>query len=804
MKSCPTCNSTYPRDFSLCPRDGTKLIEVGVWSEGTLIRGKYRIIGKIGVGGMAAVFKAMHIRFEELRALKVISSELASDPSFVKRLQQEAVVTRRLQHPNAVRVEDIDEAEDGRPFIVMEYIEGRSLKDLIEEAAPLPVGRTLSIIKQAASALDAAHALGILHRDIKPANIVLVQTPEGEQAKVLDFGIAKVKEANLGETAEMTLTGQGRVVGTSAYMSPEQAMGMRGEELDGRSDLYSLGVVMYQMLVGELPLKAESEVSMLMAHIQMPPRPIRELRPDIPQPVAGIVMSCLEKNRELRPKSGRALIGVIEDWQRSEAVAPPAVPGPDQTILYREAYREASPLAPAAGQVAASSRSFSAVPSQPAGHADPFAPKSPAETPPLAVEQPPPEATIPASGLWAAGPSLPAPPHSHALTGAQEFQDGATMMVSGLGSAPEPTDQPPPHPATGAPELYPPVEPTMLASGFDMGPASQSPAAPAPAASGDVYPDDIWASGSGTQPEGDLPVAPHSNADTDAYPKGEATSFASAFGTSPEREPSHSSPLGAGADTYPGGEATRLASGFGSPESSYQPSTRPPLDDGAPAFHDEAGGGFSADASAVGMPKVDAPYGTPASTPAWDGAAEAPQAAPQAAPEAAPRKSSNWMIWAAVPVVAAVLTLGAWFFLSRGLPSSPPEGGTSSSPPSQAQPSTTAPTTSPGAGATSSQPANGGTSPQQTGQQAPSASGSQPKPDEAKPAEAKPGDTKPVDLKAVRALKAEGDTDFAKGNYDNAIRAYRNALKLDPKNGALVQQIARARKAQETERKLLQ
>ncbi|HLW78410.1 MAG TPA: serine/threonine-protein kinase, partial [Terriglobia bacterium] len=143
---------------------------MGVWSEGTLIRGKYRIISKIGVGGMAAVFKAMHIRFEELRALKVISAELASDPSFVKRLQQEAVVTRRLQHPNAVRVEDIDEAEDGRPFIVMEYIEGRSLKDLIEEAAPLSVPRTLSIIKQAASALDAAHALGILHRDIKPAN----------------------------------------------------------------------------------------------------------------------------------------------------------------------------------------------------------------------------------------------------------------------------------------------------------------------------------------------------------------------------------------------------------------------------------------------------------------------------------------------------------------------------------------------------------------------------------------------------------------------------------------------------------
>src|SRR6266404_784502 len=127
MKVCPTCKATYPQDYALCPRDGARLEELGVWSEGTVVRGKYRILAKIGEGGMGAVYKALHLRFNELRALKVISPQLASDPNFISRFEKEAILTRRLQHPNAVRVDDIDEAEDGRPFIVMEYIEGRSL-----------------------------------------------------------------------------------------------------------------------------------------------------------------------------------------------------------------------------------------------------------------------------------------------------------------------------------------------------------------------------------------------------------------------------------------------------------------------------------------------------------------------------------------------------------------------------------------------------------------------------------------------------------------------------------------------------
>ncbi|MGH9398105.1 MAG: serine/threonine-protein kinase [Terriglobia bacterium] len=310
MKSCPTCQATYPSRFSVCPHDGVKLIESTEWSEGALIRGKYRILGKVGHGGMGSVYKATHVMFDELRALKVINQELIGDELFLKRFKQEAIIARKLDHPNAVRVDDIDESEDGAPFIVMEYIEGRSLKDLIEEEGPLSARRTCSIVRQVAAALNAAHRLGMVHRDIKPANIVLVDAPHGEQAKVLDFGIAKIKEARSADSSGMTLTGAGIVMGTPQYMSPEQAMGKRGDQLDGRSDIYSLGVVMYQMLTGDLPFKADTTMQLLLAHINTPPRPVLEARPgsEISPALAGVVMKCLEKSPEMRPATGAVLI----------------------------------------------------------------------------------------------------------------------------------------------------------------------------------------------------------------------------------------------------------------------------------------------------------------------------------------------------------------------------------------------------------------------------------------------------------------------------------------------------------------
>ena len=319
MKSCPQCFAPYPDEYSVCPRDGAALSGASVWAAGSVIRGKYQILGKIGEGGMAAVYRAHHTLLDEPRALKVIGGELARDPQFVERFKTEAIITRRLRHPNAVRVDDLDIAEDGRPFIALELVEGENLKAWISRAGPLAADAVLDIAWQVCAALEAAHALGLIHRDVKPDNIVLVpRTGTAPLVKILDFGIARLREGIPGAARPaMTLTGTGVVIGTPDYMSPEQAMGKRGDQLDGRSDLYSLGIVMYRMLTGELPFKAETTVEMILHHIQTIPRPPQALKPElhIPDAVSTIVMKALEKDRQRRFASAREMAEALRAAQ---------------------------------------------------------------------------------------------------------------------------------------------------------------------------------------------------------------------------------------------------------------------------------------------------------------------------------------------------------------------------------------------------------------------------------------------------------------------------------------------------------
>jgi serine/threonine protein kinase len=333
MKRCSSCQTPYPDEFAFCPLDGAELDDPAAYAVGTTIRNKYRILAKVGRGGMGHVYKALHLLFNEVRALKVMDPSLTEREDFVRRFLREAFVARRLQHPNAVRVDDIDQTDDGRHCIVMEFIDGRMLRDVIEREGPLPVPRACSIAKQVASALSAAHKLGIIHRDIKPENIALVKGEHGDVVKVLDFGITKLREGRLKEEAgAMALTATGTVfaIGTPEYMSPEQVL---QKELDGRSDLYSLGMVFYEMLTGELPFHAECQAEWFLAHVSGAPRPLHEQAASlrIPTGVADLVMSMLEKEPSRRPANGAAVIKAIEACQREIAVLAPIVPAGGRT-----------------------------------------------------------------------------------------------------------------------------------------------------------------------------------------------------------------------------------------------------------------------------------------------------------------------------------------------------------------------------------------------------------------------------------------------------------------------------------------
>jgi serine/threonine protein kinase len=322
MRQCPSCHGMFPPNFTHCPQDGTILITLREWEPGDVIRHKYRVLERIGSGGMGAVYKALHIPFGELRALKVINPALAADSGVFARFLNEAVVTRRLKHPNAVRVEDFDTGEDGRHFMVMEYVAGRTLRDVISEA-PLSVSRFCSISLQVSAALSAAHQLGILHRDIKPSNILIVGETPNEQVKVVDFGIAKLLETKRDEsiTHDESLTSTGMVVGTPAYLSPEQALGKGTIDIDERSDLYSLGVVMYEMLTGTPPFKGSTETSLLMPQLWAPPKPLQEVRLDVPKSISELILQCLEKDRNLRPSTAEAIIRRIEEVQRFHSLS---------------------------------------------------------------------------------------------------------------------------------------------------------------------------------------------------------------------------------------------------------------------------------------------------------------------------------------------------------------------------------------------------------------------------------------------------------------------------------------------------
>ncbi len=270
---------------------------------------RYQLSHRIGRGGMAEVHLAQDLLLARPVAIKVLSPEFAADPSFVARFRREAQAAANLTHPNVVGVYDWGQ-EDSTYFIVMEYVDGRSVAELLRQDGPLPAERAAATAYDVAAALGFAHRNGVVHRDVKPGNVLLSKTG---QVKVADFGIARA----IASGADENLTQTGSVMGTATYFSPEQA---QGRAVDPRSDLYSLGVVMYEMVAGEPPFAGDNPISVAYRHVQEQPVPLRERAPAVAAGYEAITLKLLAKSPGNRYPNAESLQADLERFDRGEAV----------------------------------------------------------------------------------------------------------------------------------------------------------------------------------------------------------------------------------------------------------------------------------------------------------------------------------------------------------------------------------------------------------------------------------------------------------------------------------------------------
>src|SRR6266446_1887802 len=306
MLQCPRCARQFPDDVYVCPDDFTPLRADETIADvlidpliGRVFDNKYRLDKRLGGGGMGTVYRATHLMIERPVAVKVLSQRFVGDETAQHRFRREARASGRMQHPNAVMVNDFGATEDGWLYIVMELLEGQTLRDLLAREAPLDPARVVSFMLQTCAAVGAAHDAGLIHRDLKPANIFIEQRPNlAAVVKVLDFGVAKfVVEEH--DDDYKTLTQVGAIIGTPRYMSPEQCSG--GAPLTPASDVYSLGIIFYEMLTGAVPFSADTPLALALKQVTEAPRPPREIVPSIPKEIERVVLHALAKQVIARP-----------------------------------------------------------------------------------------------------------------------------------------------------------------------------------------------------------------------------------------------------------------------------------------------------------------------------------------------------------------------------------------------------------------------------------------------------------------------------------------------------------------------
>jgi serine/threonine-protein kinase len=318
MPRCPKCEDTYPGG-QFCPKDGTRLVAQERDDNtpapdpllGTVIAERFRIVDRLGTGGMGTVYQAEHCFIKKRVALKLLRPEITSNPDALARFQREALAASTIGHENIVAIDDFGKLPDKQQvYLTMEYLDGEPLNHVIRRV--LPVEQVIDIMLQTCHGLAAAHAKGIIHRDMKPENVFLVDS--GTKVKILDFGIAKVTR---GDTQDTNLTKTGAIFGTPNYMAPEQAL---GKKVDHRTDIYSMGIILYEMLAGVVPFRSDSFLAILTQHVTTEPTPPSEAADDtrtVPLELERIAMRAIAKNPDDRFQDMGEMVGALIEARRA-------------------------------------------------------------------------------------------------------------------------------------------------------------------------------------------------------------------------------------------------------------------------------------------------------------------------------------------------------------------------------------------------------------------------------------------------------------------------------------------------------
>ena len=343
---CPTCRSNNPDTLKFCGECGTQLpppqnsppvvtetlqMPVHELATGSTLAGRYQVIEELGHGGMGRVYKVYDTDVKEKIALKLLKPEIAFDRETIERFSNELKLARKISHRNVCRMFDLGRA-GGTTFITMEYVPGQDLKRLIRQTGPLGTGRAVSIAEQLCEGLAEAHRLGVIHRDLKPQNIMV---DEDGNARIMDFGIARSLRGK-------AITGAGVMIGTPDYMSPEQ---VDGKDVDQRTDIYSLGIILYEMLTGRVPFEGDSAFAIGVKHKSEVPRDPRGLNPQIPPDLGRLILGCLEKDKDKRPPSAEDVRAELDRIEKglptTQRSVPKARPATAKTITVQLTARKA-------------------------------------------------------------------------------------------------------------------------------------------------------------------------------------------------------------------------------------------------------------------------------------------------------------------------------------------------------------------------------------------------------------------------------------------------------------------------------